>query len=422
MAQLPSRICPQCGTSVPANQRFCSNCGSTMDIGVNNPTAAASSGSRYADVDSMPTEAAAPPPPPPAGQPSYTNYPPQNYMQSQQGLQPTPDFAKPQKNSSGRVLGQIGFGFLLVILLILVICGASSYFAYNWIRGLAATNPSSSYTGSGSTSNGNNGSATNSIATTTKQLSGTVNYAGVDITFVNVQQGNSFTDDTSTANSPVVVRVNFKEHNPTAQEIFVSYSENARLILPDGTSVVPGNEQNGGSVNQAVTEANWIDFPLTKTVSLDQLTFQLGGQNEAQLVVPLTGNADLSAYQPKTITPNTAFQYGKMSWTITSVTSRLSDNGKQATKGMRYIIVSLKMNNTSGNEFIANTSDYVRLKSGDTTNSETKTDFPNSIAIGATATGTVSFLMPDNNNAFTLVMLPLSGYNTTSQVTTNFQM
>jgi len=69
-------------------------------------------------------------------------------------------------------------------------------------------------------------------------------------------------------------------------------------------------------------------------------------------------------------------------------------------------------------------STYARLKSGDIINSPTGNTFPVDIAAGTTGTtGTVTFLMPQNNSSFTLTMLART--NTTppaSQVTRDFQI
>src|SRR5690348_11679393 len=42
MAQNPPRLCPNCGTPVEPNQRFCSECGTTLNTASNQPTALAS--------------------------------------------------------------------------------------------------------------------------------------------------------------------------------------------------------------------------------------------------------------------------------------------------------------------------------------------------------------------------------------------
>src|SRR5437899_2010506 len=129
MAQRFPPSCPQCGSPIAPGQQFCSNCGATTDANFSNPTARAASGEYPpAPMPDMATSLSAPPPPPmtiPYGQgqteqQSYnTYYPPQSAQvpQTQQGYQAAPTFAKPQKDATKSVLGQIGCGVLVIILL-----------------------------------------------------------------------------------------------------------------------------------------------------------------------------------------------------------------------------------------------------------------------------------------------------------------
>jgi len=113
-----------------------------------------------------------------------------------------------------------------------------------------------------------------------------------------------------------------------------------------------------------------------------------------------------------------------VNWTLTTVTSSFSANGKQADNGMRYIVVTLKLDNPTSSVFFPEMSTYARLKLGEIINSPTSDTFPVDIAAGTTGTtGTVTFLMPQNNSSFTLTMLART--NTTPpapQVTKDFQV
>lgn len=449
MAQTPPRFCPQCGSAVPVGQRFCSNCGVTMDIDFGKPTAASSSDPRHSQYPDIPTQlpaggmpmqgGAVPPPPPvqsftppPVAQPPYSNYstePAQSYAQSNPAygqpapaVQPVPVYAKPQKDSSKSVLGQIGCGVLVIILLVLAVCGASGYFAYRWLSGLASsTSVSSTNTGTGNSTPAN--SITPTIVPASLQMNATVTYASVAITLGNVQEASSFTDDAN-ANSPVLLRVNLTEHNPTANTVYLYYSDNFRLILPDGTSVVPSSEQNSGSIDQAVNRQNWVDFPLTSKMDISKLTLQIGAPTEAQMKIPLTANADVSKYQDKNISPNSTFQYAGLTWTLTTVTSSLSADGKQATTGNRYITVTLKVNNPTNNTYYPFFDSTIRLSAGSSVNPPTGNTFNSSIAAGTSGTiGTVTFLAPQNSSSLTLTMLAQAGTTPpTTQVTQTFQI
>ncbi|HLJ34452.1 MAG TPA: zinc-ribbon domain-containing protein [Ktedonobacteraceae bacterium] len=447
MSQMPPRFCPQCGTSVPAGQRFCSNCGATMDADFGKPTSASSDPNRSSFPDiptqlaagSMPSqgESVPPPPPiqsytPPSGSPqSYTNYPTeaaQSYGQSAPAIQPTPvpTYAKPQKDSSKRVLGQIGCGVMLIILLIVAICGVSGFFAYRWVSGLANSVPTvTSGNGNSVTGNGNGvpgNSVTPTIVPASQQMNVTVPYASEVISISNVQEASSFTDDAN-SNSPVLLRVNMSEHNTYAGSVYPSYSDNFRLILPDGTSVAPTNEQNSGGLAQAVNRQNWIDFPLTSKVDISKLTLQIGGPTEAQMSIPLTGNANVSKYQDRTITPNSSFQYAGLNWTLTSATSSLSADGKQATTSMRYVTLTFKVDNPTSSGFYTAPSDNMRLQEGSSVNPSTNWVF-NTIPPGTTGNNvTATFLVPQNGSSLTLIMLAQPNTNPpVTQVTQTIQL
>ncbi len=445
MAQMPPRFCPQCGSPVPAGQRFCSNCGSTMDADFGKPTSASSdpNHSPFPDIptqlsaDNMPPRRDAVPPPPPLQSftppsvppPTYTNYPTeeaQNYGQSAPAMQPAPvpAYAKPQKDSSKSVLGQIGCGVMLIILLVLAVCGVSGFFAYRYVSGLANSVPTAT-TSNGITNTGNGApgnSATPTIAPTSQQMNTSVTYSSVAITISNVQEASSFTNDANPS-SPLLLRVNTSEHNLYAGTVFLSYSDNFRLILPDGTSVVPANELNAGGIDQAVNRQNWIDFPLTSRVDINKLTLQIGAPAEAQMSIPLTANVNVSKYQDKTITPKSPFQYAGLNWMLTSATSSLSANGKQATMGNRYITVTFKVDNPTSNTYYPSPGDNMRLQEGSAVSSPANFTF-NPIPAGTTGSiGTVSFLVPQNGSSLTLVLLAQPTANPpVTQATQAFQL
>ena len=438
-----TRTCPRCGAPISAGQRFCAECGTTLDVEVNKPTEAASGEISYPQDTNMATISPTPPPPPPppelysppVQQPPYTAYPPQapqSYPQSPQvqASQPPPTYAQPQKDSSRSVLGQISCGVLLVILIPLLVCGGLIFAGYYYVshsisaaQQTATANGSSgnsSNTGSGGPQTGTTPQSTAGV--TTVQLNAMVTYASVDITILDAQQANSFTDDANPA-QPGLLRLDIREHNPTTGNISYFYSEMTRLILPDGSSVVPNTSQKPYGPDASSTRTNWIDFPVATSVTINKLILRLGQSSEAQMDIPLTGNADLSKYQPKMTSPNKAFQYD-VNWTLTTATLSWSSAGKQADKGMRYVTLAFKVDNPTSNSFAPFPSDNMRLKSGSTTSPPSSSTLSTSIAANQTGTtGTVSFLMPEGSTAFTLIMLAQSNANPPiSQVTVDFQI
>ena len=454
MAQV---FCSQCGAPMPAGQRFCSNCGSTLDAGFSVPTAAAS-GEHFPPVSDMSTDLGATPPPPPptdmynATQPpapntfypaqgqqgfsSGQNMPPpqqnfapgQNIPLGQQNIQavplPTPAYAKPQKDSTKSVLGQLGCGVLVIILVIVGLCGGASYFAYRWITSAASSTTSNTTTNTTTLTGGNGYNANGTpqaIPTVTASINQTLTFSSVDYTIVSVQEASSYSDDSSQS-SPVILRINDTEHNGTTNTAFVSYPDQLRIILPDKTVVAPSSSQIPGAINQSVQRNNWIDFPLSKSYPINQLTLQFGTASEAQMNVPLTGNADLSQYKLKTITPNSQFQYDGVNWTLTTVTSSLSADGKQADTGMRFIVLTLKGDNNSTNTYYPNI-DVIRLKSGSITNSSTSNTLQIISAGDTGKIGTLTFMMPQNNSSFTYLWLAIPNASPpVAQASVDFQI
>ncbi|HAH00534.1 MAG TPA: hypothetical protein DCL75_17160, partial [Ktedonobacter sp.] len=119
-----------------------------------------------------------------------------------------------------------------------------------------------------------------------------------------------------------------------------------------------------------------------------------------------------------------AFTYAGLNWTLTSVTSSLSANGKQADSGMRYIVVTLKANNPTKSDYYVFASDNIRLQTGTTTSPPTDNTLKSAIAAGTSgSTGTVTFLMSQSASSFTLEMLPRTDTTpAATQATSNFQI
>ncbi len=385
MSQSSTPPCSRCGTPVPANMRFCSNCGASTDAASDQFTSYSHSGEDSSLTPPPPPDSSlhAPQPPTMYPQQEQQGYRPssQGYQPPLQNAQPLPAYTKTQKNSSRSVLGKIGCGVGVAILLILLVLGAAGYFGYKLLTSAANSVPTSTTTGTGSTATTGTGS-TPSVPLTTAQINAQITYSSTDLTILNAQEASSFSDDPG------------------------------------------GNEHDSGGIDQTVTRTNWIDFPLSSSVDLNKLTLRLGAASQAQMDVALTGNANLSKYQLKTTSPNTSFQYAGLKWTLTTVTSSFSADGKQADNGMRYIVVTLKVNNPTSDTYYYSINDYGRLQSGTITNPPTNTTLDSSIAAGTTgAVGTVTFLMPQNGGSFTLTMLART--DTTppaSQYTTIFQI
>jgi len=373
-----------------------------------------------------------PPPPPPE---SFVSTP-QQAPASSYNKQMAPDYAavpayaRAPKRSRGGLVA-------IVLLLVLVLGGGGVYYAFFRPHGASTSNQNSNGTNTqgatGKTPVSNNGTpgsgntpgstvgTTTSSGPTKEQVNLQFTYAGVEMTITSVQEAQSFPDDNSATSN--TVRINMNENNPTTSGGGFLYSDVARLLLPDGTTANFENSQNPIGPGASTRRTNWLDFSVpASNLDLSKLVLRMGTATESQMDIPLMPGADLSKYQPKTITPNTTFQYAGLNWTITKVTESLSAADKQAATGQVYIVVTLNAVNSTGSDFSAYPGDYLRLKSGDTTSSLTDFTFPISVASQSNGSGTVTFSMPQGNTSFTLMMLtrpaspPINAASATFQI------
>ena len=414
MAQTPGQSCPNCGSPIAAGQRFCTNCGTVLE---------APPPSQYGGMQQQNYPPAQQPPP-------YAQQQPPPYAQQQQKQSPIAEALgalgllfflrryrpgyRPRRQSSGCC------GCLVLLVILLLFIGLPGYAYYrahpNFINQIKNQVQSSS-------NNVNNaGVPTTQPPITTANINQSVTYAGVNITIESVQQSTAFIDDTSTATNGAV-RIKIKETNNSGQNAGYFYSDVAHLVLPDKSSVALTNALQQGGPQNGTSRENWLDFAAPTSDKIDQMTLVLGTSQDAQIAIPLTGTAGLSAFQAKTANLNTPISYEGLNWTLQSATETLSIAGKQASAGMRYVILTFKVDNpTAQNITIGFTDEYMRLKAGGATNSTVSTTLPLSINANTTgATGTVTFLMPENNTAYTLIFLAVQNYSNV-QVNTDFKI
>jgi hypothetical protein len=308
---------------------------------------------------------------------------------------PPPGYAAPAAEAirPGRKRGLGRRSLILILVLVLALLGTAGYVGATY-PGLHLGGPASNIPAS-------------QPAITTATINATVTYAGVAITVLDAQQSQSFIDDPHTGTSGMV-RVYLQEHNNATVPVNLMYTTIASLVLPDGKTVAPAYVKANESIAPGATQPGMLDFAVPASLKVDQLTLRLGAASEAQIDIPLTGHADLSQYAPKTVPLNGKAQYLGLDWTLVSATTQLSLDGQQASKGMRYVILTLKVNNTLSQTAIAGSPyDYMRLKAGDTTATPKDTTLPVSFDAGANGkTGTVTFLAPQDVTTLTLMMIP----------------
>ena len=305
----------------------------------------------------------------------------------------------------------------MILLLLLLILGTAGYFVLK-----------NAGSRSGSQAQSSNGTASTSSVVTTTPINATVTYSSVDITILNAQQATSFADDHDTP-AHGVLRLNIHAvqngvndtNAGSSIDAYYNYPSSFALILPGGSKIAVVGYKDVNGPTKKGNQTTWIDFPVPTSVKVNQLVLQIGKDTEAQLDIPLTGQANLSQYQAKQVSPNVRVPYGGMFWTLTTATDKLSDGGAQANTGKRFLVVTLKIDNPSSQGSNGYPPDYIRLQFGGTTISETNDTIPTTAAGTSNLMGLVAFLVPQENTSFTLLLLPSDLNGATSQATIPFQ-
>jgi hypothetical protein len=295
-------------------------------------------------------------------------------------------------------------GFIIVLLIILLVLGGGGYLAYSALGGhLPGLNSSQA-------------------TIKTNNLNTVVTYAGLTITVLNAQQAQNFIDDPQSAGDGML-RLNLQEQNKTALPITWNYNESAHLLVQGKPAIAPAYVKSKGSIAPGATQTSLIDFAIANGGNLSSTSLQLGTAKEAQMQIPLTGQASLSQYQPKTITQNGTLTYFGLNWTLTGTTTSLSIPGQQASSGMEYLTLTLTVASSLSQEAITGSPfDYMRVKAGGQTATPVSTTLPVSFAGGETGkTGTATFLIPQNSSSATLTLLS-QDTGGSDQASVNFQL
>lgn len=372
MAQQQQRplFCPNCGASVMLEQRVCASCGLNLSTRV--------SGLQH---------------PPFQPRPSQTTSAPSQFQAQPQVPQRT------QRRQGLWKVGCVLVLFCVLAVLGILYIGAPMLGFHIPALGNAAPPP-----------------------ITTVSLNTSFVYAGMNMTIMNVQRADSFRDD-STTNSPGVLRIQVRAQNTTQVPTNVMYTTSASLVLPGGQTEKPSYVSADVGLPPGVTRTSVLDFAVPTEAKLAQMFFRLGSSNEAQMDIPLIVHPDLAKYDPKTTTLNSQLQYLGLDWTVGSATVQWSIDGVQAAKGMRYVSLQLKVNNTLSQTVITGSAfDYVRLMVGTSTLTPVATTLPVSFAAASTAqTGSVIFLVPQDATTCTFILVTSnqSGFN---QATATIQL
>lgn len=465
MSQTSPQICPQCQTPIYPGQRFCSNCGKTAPepvaptvasppdaFGTPAPTVSATpypnfppnpnTSSPYGSGQQMPFPLpqspytqysgnnSAPPPPPsyntPVPPPPSNPYGASTSPNDPYGGTGVPNFAQAQSKKRSPLL----YVIIGIVVVLLLACVGSALALRNAMTGVTGSNTASNSTGLlGGSNNSNSNTNTNSNFPSSQQLNNlAIVYSSDQMTFTSLQQADKFSDDSYTSfssyNKSYYVRLNFKEQQQAKRSSYFSYTSAFHLILPDQSVVAGTKASTFSGPEQDVVRTNWVDFETKKPVDLSKLSIRLGADDEAQMQFPLQSGADVSKYQPKTVTLNKQFQYASMNWTLKDATQSLYADGQQAKNGKVYVTVDLVVDNPTQNSYYLY--NFLRLKAGDTVSSTDYSSNLNDFDVIKSGTtnvqGSATFLTP-SASTYTLDFLAntTSSYDNWPEKTVDFQ-
>ncbi len=391
MTQVLPRYCPRCGAPIVTNSNNCATCGLSLEDMLSRDQRTlpeqlhhdqeslpeieqqinqeASDPKREGELDRVPTVQ--------LGRQNNTK------SFTTKGEQTYP-------NSTPQVKRKMGRKELLVLLVLLLFMLGAIVYAFAGFLGLALP-----------------GFVNIQPSIKTTAINASVPYAGVNIAILNVQQSQKFLNDPN-SNSDGMVRLNLQEKNPTDVKVTWSYATIARLIMPNKSLVGTTFVNSIVRVAPGASQKSIVDFAVPMNVSLSQLTLVLGAPDEAEMLIPLARNVDVSKYQPKSTKLNSQMLYFGLNWTLTSATSSWSIPDQQAAKGMRFVTLMLKVDNTLSQIAITGSPyDYMRLQYGSRSALPEHTTIPVAFQIGAVGvSGTVSFQVPQQISSFTLVLVP----------------
>src|SRR5713101_6729242 len=145
--------------------------------------------------------------------------------------------------------------------------------------------------------------------------------------------------------------------------------------------------------------------------------------NQSLFVSATPGPYEYEHSLAETINLHGQMQYFGLNWTLTSATSSLSMQGQQAAKGMRYLTLTLQVENTLSQVAITGSAfEYMSLHYANHTALPKHATLPVAFEVGAAGvTGSVSFQVPQNIQSFTLLLETQNG-DRGDQSSTAFQM
>lgn len=250
-----------------------------------------------------------------------------------------------------------------------------------------------------------------------------VTYAGMNVTLLDVQRARNFVDDPWSADNGMV-RVRLREQNGTTVPLAWNCAEIVRLLVRgQRAALAPVFLRSPNTLAPGAMQTSLLDFAVPENDALASMHLRLGAANEAQIFIPLTNKANLSQYGAQTRPQHTSTGYFGLNWALLTSTTSLSMPGQQASSGMEYLTLALRVDNPLIQEVITGSPfDYARFKVGNRTFAPVDSTLPVSFASRAQGrTGAITFLIPQKSTAGALLLLSQDA-GESGQATANVQI
>ncbi len=255
------------------------------------------------------------------------------------------------------------------------------------------------------------------VPVTTLRVQRTALYNDLDVTVVNAQYAQFFSDD-DIRPGQAMVRLNLQVANHTRNQINIIYYDIARLLGAGGNALSPTNVHLSVGPQPGKQESGWLDFSLPNKINaLKTLTLQLGSMalNESTVKIPFTGAYDATQYANRTFSQSTTISYNFSGHTLTyhliSIETRLAYQGMQCKAGQQFYLLNFKVDNgESGDISPGYGFDYIRLVLPNDEHAPIDNSLPYTFKAGKNGvSGAVVFSAPHGMRKLTIGFLSQNG-------------
>ena len=261
------------------------------------------------------------------------------------------------------------------------------------------------------------GQAPTAIPITTLQVQRTALYNDLDITVVNAQYAQIFSDD-DIHQGQATVRLNVQVANHTHTQINVVYYDIARLVGSNSVALIPTNTHLSVGPRPGTQENGWLDFSLpNKGIHLNGLALQLGSTtlNETLVKIPFTGTFNPAQYATHTSPQTTTIAYNfsghMLTYHLTSIETRFAYQGVQCKVGQQFYVLNFEVDNAESGDISPGFGfDYIRLVSPGNERPPIDNSLPYTFKAGAKGiSGYVVFSAPRGMKGLTIGFLSQNG-------------